>query len=268
MAQDAAFRAEWIERRARVAEEGAWSLAAAAALALAGDMEGRSQPSRLAADAHGHVWTEIPEEESVALVSGRSPDVAEAARRDVERTRVLAPMMAELRRRRPTIRDVSLWTASGAMRYSPWLDVHRANRDSGGELERFVFNRVAGFPEARPASGDVAVWTGVYAGPSMGEDPRTASVFVPVRNAAGKLVAGIALDVDPASLRGRGVRDVGASGRLLVRDRRGGARPLDDAARGGGARLERRRGLADHRRTLAGAEAPRRQGAPGSAVGR
>jgi signal transduction histidine kinase len=196
MAQDVAFRAEWIERRARLAEEGAWSLAAAASQALADGMAANAGPSRLAADAHGHLWTEIPEEESVALVSERSTDAA-AARRDAAMTRVLAPMMADLRRRRPTVHGVSLWTASGAMRYSPWLDIHRANRDSGGELERFVFNRVARFPEARPASGDTAVWTGIYAGPSMGGDPRTATVFVPVRDAAGKLIAAIALDVDP-----------------------------------------------------------------------
>ena len=194
--QDIGFRAEWVERRARVAEESAWALAAAAAPALAGDLAPVPDGSRLAPDAHGHVWTEIPEEESMALVSGRAVD-AEAARRQAGRTRVLAPLMAELRRRRPAIRDVSIWTAEGAMRHSPWLDFHRANRESGGELERFVFNRVARFPAARPATGDEAVWTGVYAGPSITSDPRTASVFVPVRNAAGALVAGIALDLDP-----------------------------------------------------------------------
>ena len=194
--QDIGFRAEWVERRARVAEESAWALAAAAAPALAGDLAPVPDGSRLAPDAHGHVWTEIPEEESMALVSGRAMD-AELARRQAGRTRVLAPLMAELRRRRPAIRDVSIWTAEGAMRHSPWLDFHRANRESGGELERFVFNRVARFPAARPATGDEAVWTGVYAGPSITSDPRTASVFVPVRNAAGALVAGIALDLDP-----------------------------------------------------------------------
>ena len=132
----------------------------------------------------------------MALISGRAAD-AEAARQQAARTRALAPLMAELRRRRPVVHDVSIWTSAGVMRHSPWLDFHRANRESGGELERFVFNRVARFPAARPATGDEAVWTGVYAGPSITADPRTASVFVPVRNAAGALVAGIALDLDP-----------------------------------------------------------------------
>jgi len=197
LAQDVAFRAEWIDRRARVAEEGAWALAAAASLALEGDGAPGRGPSRLTTDSDGHVWTEIPEEESVALVSARSPNPA-LARRDAERLRGLAPLMAELRARRPVVLNVSVWTASGAMRQSPWLEIHRANRESGGELERFVFNRVARFPEARPATGDVAVWAGLYAGPSTtAEEKRSATVFAPVRDAAGRLVAGIALDVDP-----------------------------------------------------------------------
>ncbi len=194
--QDISFRAEWVERRARVAEEAAWSLSTAASLALAGDIAPLPAPSRLAADPHGHFWTEIPEEESVAFVSGRAGNL-EAARQEVARTRVLAPLMSDLRGRRPAIRNVSIWTAGGVVRHSPWLDFHRANRESGGELERFVFNRVARFPAARPATGDVAVWTGVYGGPSITAEPRTASVFVPVRDAAGALVAGIALDLDP-----------------------------------------------------------------------
>ncbi|HWZ86982.1 MAG TPA: histidine kinase dimerization/phospho-acceptor domain-containing protein, partial [Thermoanaerobaculia bacterium] len=198
MGQDVAFRAEWIDRRARVAEEGAWALAAAAVLALADDRPQAAGASRLLPDRDGHLWTEIPEEESVALVSLRSPD-PELARRDAERLRALAPLMADLRTRRPAVRNVSIWTATGAMRQSPWLEIHRANRESGGELERYVFNRQhSRFPEARPANGDVAVWVGLYTGPSMTEEEqRSATVFVPVRDAAGHLLAGIALDVDP-----------------------------------------------------------------------
>ncbi len=197
MVQDVGYRAEWIDRRARVAEEAAWALAAAASVALADERPFPGGPSRLAADRDGHVWTEIPEEESVALVSARSPDPAGAAR-DAERLRALAPLMAELRGRRPAILAASVWTASGAMRQSPWLELHRANRESEGELERFVFNRVAGFPAARPATGDTAVWTGLYAGPSVEpRERRAATVFVPVRDAAGRLLAGVALEVDP-----------------------------------------------------------------------
>ncbi len=196
LSQDTSFRAEWVERRARVAEEDAWSLAAAAALALGGDLSSSAAGSRLAPDADGHVWTEVPEEESLAVVSTRSPD-PKAARQDAARLRALAPMMLELRHRRPNVSSVGVWTASGAMRQSPWLELHRANRDSGGEFERFVFNRVAHFPEARPASGDAAVWTGVYAGPSLTPEGRIATVFVPVRGSQGELVAGVAIELDP-----------------------------------------------------------------------
>ena len=179
--QDVGFRAEWVERRARVAEESAWSLATAAALALAGDLAAPAEASRLPADPHGHLWTEIPEEESVAADlgprgrrgGGAAPGRAHA-RAGAADGRVAASAAG--------VHDVSIWTARGRMRHSPWLDFHRANRESGGELERFVFNRVARFPAARPATGDEAVWTGVYAGPSLTADPRTASVFVPVRN--------------------------------------------------------------------------------------
>lgn len=195
LAQDANFRAGWIDRRTHVAEEAAWSLAIASRLALTGEWPTGESGSDLGADSHGHVWTVTSEDDSVAVVSGRAPDGA-AARRDVLRTRALAPLMGDLRRRRPAIRTVSLWTASGAMRRSPWIEYHTANRESGGELERFVFNRVAQFPEVRPASGDVAIWTGAYAGPLLTPEARLVSLFVPVRDQAGRLLAGVAFGVD------------------------------------------------------------------------
>ncbi len=196
MSQDAIFRAEWIERRAQVVEETGWSLAAAAREALAGRLAPAGPASTAVPDIHGHVWTAIPEEESVAFVSSRSPDEP-TARRDLERTRVLAALMEEVRRRRPSLRSVSVWTASGVVRLSPWVDLHRANARSGGELERFVFNRVARFPEAPPAAGDRAVWNEGHAGPATeASDPRFPSLFVPVRDAAGRLVAGVAIEID------------------------------------------------------------------------
>ena len=195
MAQDASFRAEWIEKRAQVVEEAGWSLAAAASEALAG--RGFSEPVVVPApDSHGHLWTPVPENETVALISMESPDPA-LARADLERTRALAPLMQEIRQRRQSVRSLSLWTASGVMRMSPWIDVHAANRESGGQLERFVFNRVARFPEARPAAGDVAVWAEGHAGPSVStSSARFPTVFVPVRDRSGRLLGGIAIEVD------------------------------------------------------------------------
>jgi signal transduction histidine kinase/HAMP domain-containing protein len=193
LAQDASFRAEWIERRARIVEEAALSLASAATLALERPSPLEESPGAVA-DAHGHIWTPVPESDSMALISSRGDPRAAAG--DLARTRALAPLMADLRRRRPTIKNVSIWTASGVVRMSPWLDLHQANRDSGGELERFVFNRVARFPEAAPAGGDAATWADGYAGPLVSADQRLPTLFVPVRDARGHLIAGIALEVN------------------------------------------------------------------------
>ncbi len=196
LGQDANFRAEWLVRRIRAIEEAAWSLSSAASLAL--QSPGAARPDDLlpAPDAHGHVWTARPEGDSMAAISSRAADPAEA-KRDLARSRSLVPLMAELRRRRPAIKTVSLWTASGVVRHSPWLDFHRANQESGGELERFVFNRFAKFPEAPPAGGDVAVWAEAHAGPST-SPPRDsdASLYVPVRGGNGALLGAVALEVD------------------------------------------------------------------------
>jgi signal transduction histidine kinase/HAMP domain-containing protein len=196
LGQDANFRAEWLVRRIRAIEEAAWSLASAASLALQSPGAAGSDDLLPAPDAHGHVWTGRPEGDSMAAVSFRAAD-PDAAKRDLARSRNLAPLMAELRRRRPAIKTVSLWTTSGVVRHSPWLDFHRANQDSGGELERFVFNRFARFSEAPPAGGDVAVWAEAHAGPST-SPPRDsdASLYVPVRGGNGALLGAVALEVD------------------------------------------------------------------------
>ena len=194
MAQDVAFRAEWIDRRARVAEESAWVLADAAAEALIGG--GPEGPSRLAPDRNGHLWTEVPEEESVAIVSTRALE-PDAARRDASRLRSLAPLMARLRERRPSVHAIGVWTATGALRQSPWVEFGRADRAAAAELEQFVLHPDPGFPPSKPATGDQALWVGLLAGPEGGDARKIATVFVPVRDAAGRLVAGVFLEVDP-----------------------------------------------------------------------
>jgi hypothetical protein len=59
VAQDASFRAEWVDRRARAAEESGWSLAAAARMALEGELGAGAGPGEPVADAHGHLWTPL-----------------------------------------------------------------------------------------------------------------------------------------------------------------------------------------------------------------
>ena len=68
--------------------------------------------------------------------------------------------MHELRARRRAIKNLSIWTPSGAMRAAPWMDIHDAIRQAEGELDRFVFNRNARFPSTRPVAGDEAIWDG------------------------------------------------------------------------------------------------------------
>ena len=264
MAQDTAFRAEWVDQSARGSEEAAWSWRMPSP--RRSRENGRlGAGSRLAADRDGHVWTEIPEEESLALVSSRAPDPGGGAR-DAARTRGWPPLMASLRRPTAGGSRRQRWTASGAMRQSPWLEIHRANRESGGELERFVFNEIArGFRRRGPATGDVAVWTGLYAGGSTLRGHAAVSDALRARpRSRGGWSRGVALELDPRRYVAEALRDLGAGGRPLVRDGRGGARDPDDAARGRGARLERRRAGRAGRGAVAGAEAPRRTGAPRS----
>jgi signal transduction histidine kinase len=196
MERDVHFRAEAVEREARTAEEDAWSLAAVAQMALSGRLPAGPGVSRLSADAAGHEWTPQPDDDSIALVSGRSADPS-AARDDARRLGVLTPLMRGLRQRRPTIRTVSIWTASGAMRQSPWFDLYaRMRKPGGGQLARFLFSDLPRFPEARPATGDAAVWMASEAGRSPAGAARLSQLFVPVRNEAGAPVAIVALEVD------------------------------------------------------------------------
>lgn len=192
--QDASFRAESMDRRAGILEEAAWSLANAAALALEGGLEtaNSTPPNR---DDDGHVWTQSSEADSMSYIRQDRVQSAEA-RRDYERLRPLGPLLADVRERRRSVRSVSIWTASGVMRRSPWMNLHDAIRATGGLLERFPFNQIAQFPLRRPPSGDVAVWRAGLPGPRMTNETRLATLFVPVRNDALDLIAGISIDVD------------------------------------------------------------------------
>jgi signal transduction histidine kinase len=191
--EDASFRAISMDRRVAVVTEAVWALADSARLALAGKIE---IPERaIERDEHGHVWTPFPEDETIAFIAASRSDSAEA-RRDFARSRALGPLFARLRERHPPIRSVSLWTASGVMRLSPWTDLHEAIRQSGGALENFTFNKTARFPENRPPGGDEAVWTAAYGQPRLMGEARLVSLFVPVRDDGGRLSAGISVGVD------------------------------------------------------------------------
>jgi signal transduction histidine kinase/HAMP domain-containing protein len=200
LAQDATFRAEWIEGRSRTGEEAARTLAAAARVALASGAA--PEPVALVSDGRGNAWTPSPEAESVVFAgpagagsAAASSDVA----RDAARTLPLAPVMADLLRRRPSVRSVRVWTASGMVRHAPWFDVTSGRGGAAAKLERFRLDRAVAFPEAPPASGDdAAVWTGTFVGdvPAESTAARLVHLLVPVRDAAGRLVGGVALEID------------------------------------------------------------------------
>jgi signal transduction histidine kinase len=193
--QDTSFRAELLARRAQIVEEAAWTLADAMRIALTEEQAAGTEVAALAADSHGHLWTEKPEEDSVAYLSMERANEL-LGRKDFVRTRKVATLMKLLRERRPSMKSMSVWTASGVLRHSPWLNIHEGIRQSGGALERFAFNRPARFPPLPPVSGDDAVWTPAFGGPRLTGDPRFVTLSVPVRSAAGVLFAVISVDVD------------------------------------------------------------------------
>jgi signal transduction histidine kinase/HAMP domain-containing protein len=191
--QDALFRAEWMDRRAAVAEEVGWSIASATAAALQfPDPVDVSPPQP---DTEGHLWNPFPAEDTVAFIASSHAQDPQA-RRDFARTFLVAKLLRNARERRPAVRSVSVWTASGVMRMSPWLDIHDGIRQSNGALADFGFNQVARFPERRPAGGDSAIWFSGREGPRFTPDNRTVSLFLPVRDDGGVLIAAVAVDID------------------------------------------------------------------------
>jgi signal transduction histidine kinase/HAMP domain-containing protein len=191
--QDASFRAEWIDRRAAVAEEAAWSLATAASVALSSpSADGRILPPVL--DAHGHVWNPKPVGDTVAVID--LPRRDPRALRDYARTGVLAPLLRGVRERGSTIRSVGVWTRSGVSRTSPWFDIHDAPPESRGALDHFPFDPMIRFPDRRPEGGDTALWFSGRGGPRATPENRLVRLVVPVRDEAGALIAAIAMDID------------------------------------------------------------------------
>ena len=191
--EDASFRAIAMDRRVAVVTEAVWALADVAQLALAGRIDAGNRP--LERDEHGHLWTPAPEDGTVAFIAAARSD-SPAARRDFANSRAMGPLFLRLRERNPSIRSVGLWTASGVLRQSPWMDVHEAIRVSAGALESFTFNATARFPQRRPLGGDEPVWTAAYGEPRITREARLVSLFIPVRDEKGELVAGLSAGVD------------------------------------------------------------------------
>src|SRR5262249_60710068 len=122
------------------------------------------------------------------LAKARAKD--SAALKDAARLGVLAASLTAARERRPSLRSVSVWTASGAIRHSPWVPIDEAGPKVRELLEGYVFNERAHFPAAPPATGDVAVWVPATAGPRLLPEGRFVAAFVPARDRAGPPPAG------------------------------------------------------------------------------
>ncbi len=191
--QDAGFRAEWLDRRAAVAEEAAWAIGSAVRLALTNPpVLPESVPPP---DSDGHVWNPFPAEDTIAFIE-RAHQKDPQAIRDYSRSLLIAPLLRGARERRSSIKSVSVWTSSGVMRMSPWMDLHEAMRQSQGALDSFEFNKTAKFPEYRPSGGDTAVWYSGRSAIRLLPDARRATLFVPVRGDLGDLIAAVSMDID------------------------------------------------------------------------
>ncbi|HSD71181.1 MAG TPA: PDC sensor domain-containing protein, partial [Thermoanaerobaculia bacterium] len=182
--QDARFRAEWIDRGARLLEEAALSLAATVKIELTAN----ELPPRisLTSELIGLVWTPSDETGTVGwLAPGRSSD--SVARADLARTGTVAPLMRSLLVRRPGVRSVRVTTVSGAARQAPWTDLR------GAGIQGLVSESSPTGLRSRNAPG---TWSDLHTSPGG----QVVTLSVPVRDDAGRALGEVLLDVDALRL--------------------------------------------------------------------
>ena len=182
MAQDAHFRAQWIDRRAQVLQDAATTLAASARVALTSPATAGAGVPPLGLDPKGRLWTPRPDRGTVAWLGDPRERVVPGAGSDLRRSAALAPLMTALVDRKDGVRSVTVRTASGAGRSAPWVDLAAGSEPDG-----------TGWPDpSRPPTG---------AGPRWGEIRADAAgqvvtLSAPVRDSAGALHAEVSLVVD------------------------------------------------------------------------
>jgi signal transduction histidine kinase/HAMP domain-containing protein len=181
VAQDARFRAEWIDRRARVLEEAAFSIGDAVKIALTTERQ-------------------VPGDDSVTrqgslgdFPAGRSSSVA--VQRDLVRLRPVLPFLLRTIERHPAIRRVAVRTRSGALTSAPRENVESRVLARPGTASDVAPR--ARFPSRPSPEGDRVAWS-----PFDSQDaaPGVVELFVPVRDDARGLVAEVGLDVDARRL--------------------------------------------------------------------
>jgi signal transduction histidine kinase/HAMP domain-containing protein len=114
MREDAGFRAEWIERRTRLLEEAASTLADSFRLAIAAPAVEAAAVSALAQSTERTSVAGGSDGSAAFRVAERAPNAG--ARQDLEKSRPLLPLAARLLEHRPVIRSVTFRSASGAAR--------------------------------------------------------------------------------------------------------------------------------------------------------
>ena len=184
VAQDARFRAEWIDRRARVLEEAAFSLGDAVKIALTTDRRVRGVDS---ATGQGSVG-DFP--------AGRSSSVA--VQRDLVRLRPVLPFLLRMIERHPAIRRVAVRTLSGALVSAPRSNVEPRVLARPGTASDVAPR--ARFPTRPSPEGDRAIWSPFRPQDAGAGVVELVELVVPVRDDARGLIAEVGLDLEARRL--------------------------------------------------------------------
>ena len=187
MAQDAHFRAQWIDRRAQILEDAVTGLAEAARVALTSRSAIPWSNPTVGIDPRGRIWTSRPDRGTVAWLGEPGARSSTTIARDLHRTGELAPAMAALVDRKDGVLSVTLRTVSGVGRRAPWTDL-------GGQDAEPVRH-----PWPDPAR------VPAQAGPNWGDirsDPagRVVTLSASVRDETGALVGDVSLVADASRL--------------------------------------------------------------------
>ena len=196
--EDARFRAEWMDRRARLVEDTALAVADSTRAALARPDSPVERPSAPIKPRTGLTIVGRSNGSSAFRLSEEGRNAA--ARADLLRMRSMLPVFERALERRPAILSVSVETASGAAQR-----VARADRPA---------HLVAGAPVRSPiqlSSRDLAWKNGERA-----EGRPVATVAAAVRDDGGKLLARVGVDVDARRFIGESLPREGVSGDLWI----------------------------------------------------
>jgi hypothetical protein len=143
---DAGVRAIAMDRRVAVVTEAVWALADAAQLALAGRIAVANHP--LERDEHGHVWTPVPDDGTVAFIGAAHSESA-AAHRDAANSRAMGLLFLRLRERNPSIRSIVSGRRPASCGSRP-DEYPRGDPRLRRRARDFPFNRTAAFRNAVP----------------------------------------------------------------------------------------------------------------------